>query len=643
MLLSWSLFILALGGLTFAAPSRRANYVVHEKRAAEPSPAWVQSRRLESDKILPMRFGLTQSNLDKVEDILMAVSHPHSADYGKHLSPTEVIEMFKPSSETIEAVKNWLIGSGISPERIRLSGNKGWIELNATVAEAEDLLDTEYHVYEHEESGLEQISCHSYSLPAHVQPHIELVKPTVHFNHRVARDEGAPGKLKRKRESSLGKPSPYNGPKTNGEHPSVAPSLDSCDEYITPACLRALYNIYYVPTQTGKNTYGVVEFTPQAYLPTDLDMFFSNYSPSLVGTRPVLVSIDGGYPQAQYQGFDYNGESDLDFEYAMSLVTPQNVTLLQTGDMVEGAGFDNWLDAVDASFCTYEGGDDPSQDGIYPDTAPGGYNGPESCGIIAPPYVVSTSYGQDEFTATPAYAIRQCNEYAKLGMMGTTVLYASGDYGVAGFGGECIDTATNTESVNGTRFNPDFPATCPYVTAVGATQVSPGYTVYEPESAAETVIYSGGGFSNIFAMPSYQAAAVTHYLEAYPPPYTAAQYNNSGNVRAFPDLAANGVNYVIAIDGEFELVYGTSASSPVVGSMITLVNDARLGAGKGPVGFLNPVIYTPGFASAFHDITNGSNQGCGTVGFTTEPGWDPVTGVGTPDLTILMPMLLGLP
>ena len=59
----------------------------------------------------------------------------------------------------------------------------------------------------------------------------------------------------------------------------------------------------------------------------------------------------------------------------MTLVNPQPIQLLQTGDLVEGAGFDNWLDAVDASFCTFDGGDDPEQDGIYPDPLPGGFNG----------------------------------------------------------------------------------------------------------------------------------------------------------------------------------------------------------------------------------------------------------------------------
>jgi tripeptidyl-peptidase-1 len=76
---------------------------------------------------------------------------------------------------------------------------------------------------------------------------------------------------------------------------------------------------------------------------------------------------------------------------------------------------------------------------------------------------------------------------------------------------------------------------------------------------------------------------------------------------------------VIAIDGTFSYVYGTSASSPTFGSVLTLVNAARLDVGKGPIGFINPVIYAnPGM---FNDITEGGNQGCGT------PGFEAVTGV----------------
>lgn len=79
----------------------------------------------------------------------------------------------------------------------------------------------------------------------------------------------------------------------------------------------------------------------------------------------------------------------------------------------------------------------------------------------------------------------------------------------------------------GIKFNPGFPGTCPYVTTVGATQMNANSTVYEPESACEQTAYSGGGFSNVFHMPSYQKDAVLGYLLEHPPPYSARQYNNS--------------------------------------------------------------------------------------------------------------------
>ncbi|ETW82302.1 serine protease S53 [Heterobasidion irregulare TC 32-1] len=621
----------------FAVPAARDNHVVHERRAAEPNEDWTRTRRLETNRILPLRIGLAQSNLHKLEELLMDVSHPHSPSYGKHWSPIDVVDYFAPSNETISAVKNWLTSSGFEDERLKLSPSKSWVTVDASVAEIEELLKTEYHVYTHS-SGMEQIGCRSYSVPIHVREHVDLIKPTVHFTQHLPRES-----VTRKRANSrLGMPSTSTGPKTNGAKVTITPALENCDELITPDCLRALYSVDYTPVATAKNSYGIVEFTPQAFLAGDLDLFFANFSPSQVGVRPTLISIDGGVAQTTDQSFDFNGESDLDLQYAMSLTNPQPITLLQTGDLVEGASFNNWLDAVDGSFCTFEGGDDPTQDGIYPDRLRGGFKGPESCGIIAPPNVVSVSYGQDEASVTAAYANRQCTEYGKLGMMGTTVLYSSGDDGVAGNSGLCLNAAGKATE-NGKRFNPGFPVTCPFITAVGATQVNPGATVNDPESACEQVIFSGGGFSNIFPMPSYQAAAVTSFFSNTPPPFTSAQFNNSKNVRGFPDLSANGANYVIGIDGEFELVFGTSASSPVVGSLITLINDARIAAGKGPVGFINPAIYSDSFASGFNDITTGGNQGCGTPGFNSTLGWDPVTGVGTPNLTALMPLFMALP
>lgn len=179
------------------------------------------------------------------------------------------------------------------------------------------------------------------------------------------------------------------------------------------------------------------------------------------------------------------------------------------------------------------------------------------------------------------------------------------------------------------------------VTSVGATQVKPGASVTQPEEAAESVIYSGGGFSNVFSMPSYQTAAVKNYFANHKPTYGADRYNTSETSRGFPDVSANGVNYVFACDLSFSYVYGTSASSPTFGSILTLVNAARMDMGKSSIGFINPVLYA--HPNILNDITSGGNQGCGTSGFTAVPGWDPVTGLGTPNFPKMLLIWLALP
>jgi tripeptidyl-peptidase-1 len=262
---------------------------------------------------------------------------------------------------------------------------------------------------------------------------------------------------------------------------------------------------------------------------------------------------------------------------------------------------------------------------VYPDPYKGGYKGPENCGGFTATKVISSSYSYNEHDLTPLYERRQCAEYMKLGLMGVSVLYSSGDSGVAGNGDECINKRGGYNNGTRGRFNPSFPGTCPYITSVGATQVKPGVNVpkalasgTQPEEACETVIYSGGGFSNVFPLPSYQEKAVQSYFANYPPPYSSAQYNNSQQTRGYPDISANGANYVVAVDGKFALVYGTSASSPTLGSILTLINEQRYNHGMSSIGFVNPVAYK--HPEVFNDITQGNNPGCGTNGFSAVPG-----------------------
>ena len=149
------LFVVTSLGVASGVPSPRSDNVVHETRLSEPTH-WIKAGRLDSNKVLPMHFGLIQQNLHRLEEMLMSVSHPESAKYAQHFTPMEVVDAFAPSEETISAVTNWLVDSGISRDRLRLSANKGWIHLNASTSEVENLLDTEYYIYVHH-SGDTQI------------------------------------------------------------------------------------------------------------------------------------------------------------------------------------------------------------------------------------------------------------------------------------------------------------------------------------------------------------------------------------------------------------------------------------------------------------------------------------------------------
>ena len=143
---------------------------------------------------------------------------------------------------------------------------------------------------------------------------------------------------------------------------------------------------------------------------------------------------------------------------------------------------------------------------------------------------------------------------------------------------------------------------------------------------------SGGGFSAIAPMPSYQTSAVNAYLNSGVALPGAGYFNSTG--RAFPDIAAVGHNLLIVEGGAAQPVGGTSASSPIVAAIIALLNVESMAQTGKPLGFLNPFLYQMFAAQpdCFHDITIGDNKctedGCGASceGYLCAPGWDPVTG-----------------
>lgn len=157
-------------------------------------------------------------------------------------------------------------------------------------------------------------------------------------------------------------------------------------------------------------------------------------------------------------------------------------------------------------------------------------------------------------------------------------------------------------------YNPDFPASSPYVLAVGATQ-GPEFGLAEVScSTKHSSFTSGGGFSNIYETPSWQKNAVEGYFNrlmsasADEQPYINSSSSRVGSKsypysnfnrkgRGYPDVSLLGVKYVVAINGTFYPLDGTSTSAPVMAAMVSLVNSARLENGQPTLGFLNPALY----------------------------------------------------
>ncbi|KAI1435443.1 peptidase S8/S53 domain-containing protein [Xylaria sp. CBS 124048] len=626
------LFFTAALCTPIASNQSQSGLVVHEKRDELPVH-WTKVSDASGNTSIPLRIALKQSNLENAEEYMRQVSHPASDKYGQFWTPEQVIAAFAPSDEAVSDTTQWLLDMGVSPNRIAPSAGRNWIKVNSTVAEAEKLLNTTYGIYQDDE-GTTLLACESYALPASIQEHIDFVSPTIQFDARMGQAGTTQGP---KREALRPKF------KTLDEIPDPN-NLTTCWQTTTPACLRAIYDMPSTGEAVEGNSFGIFELAPLSYNQEDLNIFFSVYASNVPNdTAPIFDGIDGGFLTNE-TGTEIRGEPNLDLCYGMGLVYPQLVTLYQVGDNVtsEPATENNFLDAIDGSYCTFEGGDDPSFDGIYPHnaTTPGAYTGQPMCGTFNATSVISISYETNEADKPASYQTRQCTEYMKLALMGVTVLFPSGDDGVAGIDGLCLPDPGAPPVFTNPRFNPAFPSTCPWITSVGGSAIPQGGMVGD----TQTFVWefsSGGGFSNVFAMPDYQKTAIAAYYASHDPGYNASHYNNSRVVRGYPDVALSAQDFITGIDGGLEAFSGTSAATPLLGAMITLINGERLKAGKGPVGFLNSVFYE--HPEIFDDAVEGHQIGCATDGFSAVEGWDPTTGLGVPNYIRMKDVFMSLP
>ncbi|KAI0271753.1 subtilisin-like protein [Russula aff. rugulosa BPL654] len=541
---------------------------------------------------IDLRIALKPHREGALIDALYEVSDPNHAKYGAHLSKEQVAELVAPHPDSLELLGSWFEHHEVPTSAVSITHGGGWLTIkNVPLTKANALLGASYQNYRHTETNETVIRTVGYSLPAALHQHVQTVAPTTYF--------GSPRPLRQTSKLAVNAPTlPDGDPELQDSSAIFSPGdpvPDYCSRTITPTCLRLLYKTWaYEPQAMSKNKIGITGYLEQYASQSDLTMFLTRFRTDAATANFSFVSVNGGINDQSQPGT----EANLDTQYAESITYPTpNIFYSTAGSPPyepdeetltnSNEPYLDWLDFI------------MTQKTI--------------------PQTISTSYGDDEQTVPLDYAESVCNMFCQLGTMGVSILFSSGDSGVGG--GSCL----SNDGTNSVKFTPAFPASCPFVTTVGGT------TQVSPEVA---VNFSGGGFSNYFPRPSYQDTAVLSYLNVIGSQYSGL-FNTNG--RAYPDISAQAMNFQVVLAGKVVNVGGTSAACPTAASVISLLNDFLISRGNSPLGFLNPLIYFS--AAGFNDITSGSNPGCGTQGFLATEGWDPVTGMGTPDFEKLMGIL----
>ncbi|KAG2115755.1 peptidase S8/S53 domain-containing protein [Suillus discolor] len=600
---------LALLSLPFAAALASAMpFWGYQQKVKEsihgPPSGWYKHAPAPKHHMLELKIALPQPKFPELEQHLREVSDPSHARYGAHLSKQETEALMAPHPETLAVVRKWLALHGLAEEDVIQSPAKDWVTIRVPVGLAEVMLTTDYHVYKHAQTGESIIRTMSYSLPEILHDHVDLIQPTTMFarfkafkstlhwtNHVQPADSSLSG-------------STITGPAGN--------QVDArCNNTITVSCLRQLYNaVDYKTSATNDNALGITGYLNESTNDVDLQQFYQVQNPSAYGSNYTSLSVHGGKNNQSYEAAGLEANLDTQFSFGLTWPTPGTFystrgeppfdsDLLTASDTNEPYSY--WLEYVLSQ--------------------------------VKIPQSISTSYGDDEQSVPQSYATRICNGMAALGARGVSVMFSSGDGGVGDgvaiadepLGHQCY----SNDELKTPKFLPVFPASCPYVTAVGGT-------VNIPETAAS---FSGGGFSNYFPRPSYQDDAVSAYLATLAPGTYEGLYNSTG--RAYPDVSSQAASFSVVYQGQVTLLDGTSCAAPAFTAFVSMLNDARLSAGKTALGFLNPFLYSVGY-TALNDITEGRNPGCQTEGFNAAVGWDPVTGYGTPNFGKLKDLVLAM-
>jgi kumamolisin len=342
----------------------------------------------------------------------------------------------------------------------------------------------------------------------------------------------------------------------------------------TPPQVAALYGFPTGVTGAGQ-TIGIIELGG-GYKAADLASYFK----ALGVTEPKItaVAVDGG---ANTPGGDADGEVMLDIEVAGSIAPGAAIAVYFAPNTDQG-----FIDAIT----------DAAHDTARKVT------------------IISISWGgpEDSWTAQSQTALNAALQDAAA--LGITVTVAAGDDG-------------SSDGETDGALHVDFPASSPFALACGGTTLHAASgkitseTVWNETANKEGA--TGGGISQVFPLPSYQSTAgVPH------------QPTSAFAGRGVPDVAGDAdptTGYQVLVDGKNSVIGGTSAVAPLWAALIALCNQ-KLGSN---LGFVNPTLYALQ-EQGFRDITSGNNDDSNLGFYSAGAGWDPCTGLGSPNGTALL-------
>ncbi|CAK4974138.1 unnamed protein product [Aphanomyces euteiches] len=561
-------------------------------QADKDGTKWTPIAPANKDAILTLQFALHAADPTALDHALSDIADIRSTSYGKYLRDDQIAELVRPSHDGLTAVEGFLRGCNITK-----STHGDYVRAYLPVSTAAALFDADMYVFQHSNQTKRQVIRPRglrFSLPDDVRRHVRLVDGLEHFPSTFQRQEHNRQLLATSSITSI------RDIRRAYELPNDHDVSDPRNGIVVGAFLDETFNAQDVATYL-KSEVPATEFS---------HFFLDNAMPS----QPIPLGLHCSSGRG-------TGEASLDAQLVAGLTQ---------------SSF--------ASVHCYNHNRDPSKPFSDGNQEPFLAFMQDVNSITPPPSVVSISYADDECAMPRGYMEAVDYEFKKAGLRGTTIVASSGDNGVVG-----SPLLSYCGSPVCSVYQPQYPASSPFVLSVGATTLSNEALSVRNGGAITT----GAGFSNYVNRSrvfDFQSSFVNPLIQAMP---SAAPFNAFG--RAYPDgnlaqrrrgmvsdiavrvVVAIGTGVGVVVQGGVELTDGTSVSAPVVASIVAHLNKWRLDHGKPPLGYVVPYLYQlyAVCPSIFGDITQGSNacgstsQRCCASGFTAAKGYDILTGLGT--------------